>query len=312
MQKGETADTALAKVGILDTMSSAGRGKLHEGAESSVDIYACASKRTSKALRTWLSSLRHGTTAPPCRSYRNLITIDEVQVFFEKIEEANAPGDISAVKTEVKPFKLAMNDLIQTTRASLTSLKAAMKAGRRQKEKDEEGERRASGQARKVLTSAMALFEICPEKGQQMPSVMLGGDDKIKLPVDSLKTPFIITGFKHDDEASDPYKDLRDAVGKFDEKFKKSTLRTSDGRAEQFLKGTNQKLAITLFHNIFLDTSVLSFAKLHPELQPVAYGIVKGQETVTVDKGRGPTVRVQFEGMLIAKLNGSLSFNNFQ
>jgi hypothetical protein len=293
-------------------MLSAARRKLHEAPESSVDIYACASKRTSKALRTYLSSLRHGKTAPPCRSYRNLITIGEMDGFFAKIEEANAPGDITAVKTEVKPFKMAMNDLIQTTRAALTSLKAAMKAGRRQKEKEEEGARKASGQGRKVLTSAMVLFEICPEKGQQMPSVMIGGDDNFKLPVDSLKTPFIITGFKHDDKALDPYKDLRDAVGKFHEKFKKSPLRASDGRAEQFLKGTNQKLAITLFHTIFLDTSVLSFAKLHPELQPVAYGVVKGQETVTVDKGRGPTVRVQFEGMLIAKLNGSLSFNNFQ
>jgi hypothetical protein len=312
LKKGETADTALARVGISETTLSAGRRKLHEGPESSVDIYACASKRTSKALRTYLSSLRHGRTAPPCRSYRNLITIGEMEEFFAKIEEANVPGDITAVKTAVKPFKIAMNDLIQTTRAALTALKSAMKAGRKQKEKDEEGGRKASGQGRKVLSSAMVLFEICPEKGKQMPTVRLGGDENFKLPVDSLKVPFIITGFKCDDKAADPYSDLRDAVGKFHEKFKKNALRNTDGRAEQLLKGTNQKLAIKLFNTIFLDTSTLSFAKLHPELQPASFGVVKGQETVSVEKGRGPTVRVQFEGMLIAKLNGSLSFNNFQ
>ena len=183
----------------------------------------------------------------------------------------------------------------------MTAMKSGMKAGRKQKDALEREERKAMGDTRKVLSSTSVLFEVCPEKGKQMPVVKLGGEQQpLSLPLEACQEPFLIKGFDVDDPESDPYKELRSGADKFSEKFKKAlSLRASDGRAERLLKGPERELAIKMFHSIFLQSQVLDFAKVHAELQPSAFGIVKGQETVSCEKGRGPTLRLQFQGSLM-------------
>ena len=54
------------------------------GASSSVNAPANCPKRISKALKTHIASFRNSQQPPPCRSYRNLVTLIEFQEFFKK------------------------------------------------------------------------------------------------------------------------------------------------------------------------------------------------------------------------------------
>ena len=241
---------------------------------------------------------------PPCRSYRNLISLVDFDEFFDKFELAATPADLTSIKAEVKPFKGALNDLIQTSRAAVTAMKSAMKAGIKQKGADDQEARKSSGNA-KSIQHAINLFELGPEKGIPIPRVPLGGSAAVALPADCCAFPFILTGFLHDDKDTDPFIKLREVVDKFFEKFRKSTIRLTEGRAERLIKGDVRDIALDMFSKVFLGDAFLSFDKVHAELQPASFGITKGRETISTERGRGATLRLQFQGPFV-KTSGSL------
>ena len=98
-------DAAAAK-NAAASVARKGQGQTPDfGAASSLNVSHSCPKRISKALKAYIASYRNSQHPPPCRSYRNLMTLVEFQEFFKKIELAEFPADLVAVKNEVKPFK---------------------------------------------------------------------------------------------------------------------------------------------------------------------------------------------------------------
>ena len=84
-----------------------------------------------KALRRHIARFEADGLTPPTRSYRNLICLHEFQDLFAPIKNAQTPAEANQCKANMKPFKLALNDLVSMSRAALESIKKAMKAGNR-------------------------------------------------------------------------------------------------------------------------------------------------------------------------------------
>ena len=65
---------------------------------------------------------------PPCRSYRNLIVLDEFDLFFAKYDDCLTSKQLQEAKKCAKPFKAAYNDLISQWIAAADSLKRGYRA----------------------------------------------------------------------------------------------------------------------------------------------------------------------------------------
>ena len=99
-----------------------------------------------------------------------------------------------------------------------------------------------------------------------------------------------------DNPDDDPLKELRAAVVSLGQKFKKSTLRQTEGRAERLLKPELATSVESVLKKFVLETAYLPVAKMHTDLGPATFGICAAQETVSCERGRAATMRLQTQG----------------
>ncbi|CAK0874664.1 unnamed protein product [Prorocentrum cordatum] len=248
-------------------------------------------KRAARNLKVFIAGFRSSQLTPPCRSYRSLIVLHEYQPYWEKLKLAESEADLKQVAEEVKPFKIALNDLISMTRNATNTLKNALKQAC---EKNKDG-----GKARKVAKgdkagialqgsgSRLQLFDRGVEKGTAMPTFEIAQD----IPVNALATPTRVKNVSQEDLDA-----LTEMANAFAPKFQSSRLRTTDGRAEKPIKGDAVKNAMSVLHAVVLDSPHLPFEKMHAELQPAVFGICKAMETVSIERGRCPSLRVHTQG----------------
>ena len=87
-------------------------------------------KHASRALKVFLAgfSIPGNGQTPPCRSFRSLITLAEFSPFFERLVAAESEDDLKVITDEIKPFKLAHNDLVSMARNAGTTIKNALKS----------------------------------------------------------------------------------------------------------------------------------------------------------------------------------------
>ena len=136
-----------------------------DGAESSKSSVKTPQQRARKALAKFIASFKEGTGPPPTRSWRNLQTLESFNAFFDKFSTAAREQDLAVVRSEMKVFKAALNDLVSLFRGAIQTLSKAQDAVLKKKEKDkarpaQQGQRQASVEA--------SLFEFVAEKGAQM------------------------------------------------------------------------------------------------------------------------------------------------
>ena len=75
-----------------------------------------------------------------------------------------------------------------------------------------------------------------------------------------------------------------------------ASLRAETGRGEKGIRGENLECVKKLVSKMFVETSYLSWDKMHPELAPSAWGLTKVTETVSTERGRAPTFRLHAIG----------------
>ena len=89
-------------------------------------------QRSSRKLSIFLASFASTKSArPPCRSYRNLITIGGFDPGFEKLHISESQKELTGYIQELKPFKLAYNDFIAMSKAALLALDKAYKSAKK-------------------------------------------------------------------------------------------------------------------------------------------------------------------------------------
>jgi len=241
-----------------------------------------ADKKAARALQVFLAGFLHGKVVPPCRSYRSLLTMNDFIAYFGKFAAAECEADIKTVLDEMKPFKQALNDLVSMTRNAVTALKNAMKQA--------QGKNNDKGKQASQASGLTALFERGVEKGSGLPIMDIGAG---ATPLTSLAEPMLVTGLFNGVDADGP---LWAAIKSFKPKFENSKLRTSEGRAERLVKGDSLTAAMSVADKVVLPTKCLNPKSMHAELHPATFAIVKGAETVSCERGRGPSLRLQFEG----------------
>ena len=75
-------------------------------------------------------------SAPPCRLYRSLITLGELETLYAGLGDCRTASQIKATADSIMPFRAAYVDLLGMTKAAVTRLKEASKASeQRRKEK---------------------------------------------------------------------------------------------------------------------------------------------------------------------------------
>ena len=135
----------------------------------------------------------------------------------------------------------------------------------------------------------LALFERGIDKGTVVTQRTLGQPGQVAP--HQLKEPLLIKSFEDANMAS-----ICSMCHAFTDKFSKSKLRKTDGRAETVVKGENKDVSIATFKTVMAAGQHLDFDKMHPELQPAVFGICKGMETVSCERARAATLRIHAQG----------------
>ena len=96
--------------------------------------------------------------------------------------------------------------------------------------------------------------------------------------------------------------EVSQAVASFKSKFEDSKNEskfklTGGGRAERAIKGASLAAAKQLFEKVVLPGAYLHFDKMHADLQPTVFGIVKSCDTVAPERGRGASLRLNIDGV---------------
>jgi hypothetical protein len=202
---------------------------------------------------------------------------------------------LASIKTQMKPFKLAVNDLVTMTRNALTAMKTAIRSGKKQKPADEEEARMDSGNRSKTanVKDNLDIFDFAAERGKAFETARC---DVPRFPCDSITVPLLVSGLAEHATICREDGPVRLKANKFMEKFKKSLIRQTEGRAERLVKGDARVEIEQMFKQLVLGTAVLPFEKMHAELCPAAFGVAKSQETISTERARGATMRLQFGG----------------
>ncbi len=180
-------------------------------------------KKAARSLKVFVAGFSSSKATPPCRSFRSLITLNEFDPYFAKLESASVEADLKSVAESVKPFKAALNDLLTMTRNASTALRNGVRqaAGKDGKVGGKANKASSSAQINPTMTK-LALFERGVEKGTPA-QVMDIGVCMLTKPMDTITEPLVMKGFSSDDLAP-----LHAAGIAFNSKFQGSRLPVSD------------------------------------------------------------------------------------
>ena len=199
---------------------------------------------------------------PPCRSYRNLITFGDFDDCINKLGRAESPSELKELALEIKPFKLAMNDLVAMSKsAQLAMQKALTSAKKTASGASKKDGKKSDGKSKKDAEQvSKSLFEQGAELGTGFEEVKLGDGP---LPICSCSTPMLLKiGTAH--AMFEPEHELKKAVRHFTNKFATSSLRTSQGRAERTLKGAALAEVDKLLPSLVTTSEVLNQREIRP------------------------------------------------
>lgn len=200
-------------------------------------------KKAARAMKAYIARFRDSGNTPPCRSYRNLVCLAEFSSYFERIPNVTADNEIKAIKSEMVPFKNALNDLVTMGRNASESFSNSLTKMRKAKVNDT----KAKTPKNKASSGGSVLFERVPEKGTPIATFEMS----ILTPTDRIDKPFIVTGVETDSVMS-PISPLPVCIDSFKAKFAKSTIRNDRGRAERPLKGPPLDEAQILINRLVL------------------------------------------------------------
>ena len=151
-----------------------------------------------------------------------------------------------------------------------------------------------------------ALFERARLWAEQVTGIDALALGDISLPWTSLTLPVLISNawsfFPATEEGEGENKvkgpsTAETAINVFGTKFANSELRRSRGRAERPLKPEVRSSAWSALHKIFNPFNMLAGEKMQAEMHPAAFGLKQGTVTVSVEKGRSPTLRLHTKGL---------------
>ena len=223
----------------------------------------------------------------------------EFKDFYDKIEWVNSEAELKAIRDESKPFKLALTDLVSSTRNASNQLTKQVNTGTgkpKGKGKGGKGANPAAGVAAADGTKpSNLLFDFVFDKGTAMNTLDFS---QLPDPMDALDAPYAITNIPTAQE-------ILTAISKFEEKFQASNLRDkAEGRAEQSLKSLRDvgapaaDAATEVFGKIVKMDAILDpagFSKIK-EMESAAYGIRNGVEICSCERGRSAVARFQTQG----------------
>ena len=75
---------------------------------------------------------------PPCRSYRQLITLSEFDKYFDEFDSAESKKELAASKKNLSAFKRAQNDLMVQADLAHTALVKGAKPAIKQREAEQD------------------------------------------------------------------------------------------------------------------------------------------------------------------------------
>ena len=215
-------------------------------------------KLAYRGMKQFIASFRSSKSAPPpCRSYRNLICLSEFEEFFARIRVAQTANELKLIREEMKPFKTAYNDLVGQSRNANLGLTRALEAAKKSAEKTKARTEKAKCKGNQSVNTN--VFERAVEKGNPISSIKFSD----VVPRDIIAEPVII---KDIDVKAIKESAMGDAISKFDTKFKASTHRKIDGRAERPVKAEALVLASTFCNQVVLPGSALAFDKMQAEM----------------------------------------------
>ena len=133
---------------------------------SGKSIVRTPEQRARRALAKFIASFREGTgVSPPTRSWRNLLVLSDFSPYIEKIKKSQKEIDIANVKTEMKVFKNALNDLISLSKSAVQSLDKAVTTQLNKKRMKDSG---SKSPAQKQQQVARTMMDSITEKGTPM------------------------------------------------------------------------------------------------------------------------------------------------
>lgn len=222
----------------------------------------------------------------------------EFKEFYDKIEWVNSEAELKSLRDEAKPFKMALTDLVSSTRNASNQLQKQMNTGTgkvKGKGKGGKGANPAAVAAADGTKPSNLLFDFVFDKGTPMNVLDFS---QLPDPMDALEEPYIINNITTAQE-------ILTAISKFDEKFQASNLRDkAEGRAEQSLKALKDvgapalTAATEVFGKIVKKEAILEpagFSKIK-EMEYTAYGIRNGVDFCSCERGRSAVARFQTQG----------------
>jgi hypothetical protein len=130
-----TAVAGQATPSGVEASGAAAKGDANMGADDGASTFAkyvCSLPDAKKALDKYIAGFSQQSPvlghAPPCRSFRSLILMDEFDTYGAKIREAKSKSDIAEVQNSLKPFRGAAKDLLSMCKAAVTRLENAKKS----------------------------------------------------------------------------------------------------------------------------------------------------------------------------------------
>ena len=130
------------KGGVRTAVDAGGRNIILSGdqkaekAETNSSEGKTPQQRAKKALQKFIGSFKEGIEdPPPTRSWRNLQTLDSFDEQFQRFYSAKKEADLGVVRSEMKVFKTALNDLISLARSANTGLTKALENVQKKRDK---------------------------------------------------------------------------------------------------------------------------------------------------------------------------------
>ena len=265
-------------------------------------IASFASKGTGKGKKSQGNQLG---SAPPCRSFRSLITFEEFESRYSisEIESMRSKQELITIVAKLKPFQEAYKDLLAMSKGAVVRLTNAMKENAEQKQKTVSTAAKKRGRPAKTAPKAPSpaprkfVLEASAEGIAVDFKTINVNKDGVKAEEFDTAEPCI---FRLPPEVMEEWGQLKELVTKCEEKIKDDPAVRAVGRSQRKVPDELSNKIRDFFKKVFPDTTVnlgdITDETLLKDMTAICFAVAAGNQACSIETGHMGTLRLGLRG----------------
>lgn len=259
-----------------------------------------------KALRRYIASFSTTAThalgeAPPCRSYKALVCLSDLEEKESEIEACTTAVQILDIKNQMKPFKAAFSDLISMCKGAASRLKSSIGDVRKHRATEKIGQASAKKRGRPTKSAQHASQILVADQPHavctEITSIVLGEDGKPTKNWDLTAPTILRLSSKVVEET---FKGLSEAMDSLAARFRADAAHADLGRMHKKLPNNIASAIESELAKAFPEGHILPQASVPESAQTLvattSFAVAKGRMTSSAETGFLPVIRFGMRG----------------